>query len=198
MRKYTLGLALLALLAFAAVAANSASAAEWLAGGEKITSELATDSESVGNFTLEDMKLGSAVECAAKDTGTVGPGAKDKVSTVTLSGCKAVKGCSTVDTVTANNLPWTTSLVTEKEDEITSSGAGSPGYLVECTVAGILGDDLCTKATAKVHIENTASDVNALFNTEEEANCTLGGEKAGLVHGTELILLESGAALSAS
>jgi hypothetical protein len=198
---HIIGLALVAVLACSAAVAASAFALEstWLVAGAKPAAAVKTD--STGKILLEDMSFGAAVECATADKGTVGPGPKDTVTEVVFSSCTVEKGCTTVDAVTAVDLPWTSTVTlsgTAFLDVLTADGAGAPGYLVECTILGILADDVCTKAEATVNLENLTSEVNALFNTEEEAKCSLGGEKAGLVSGTETILVEGGQALAVS
>jgi hypothetical protein len=196
---HILGLALVAMFAFAAVAAGSASATEWLVSGAAAPAGSATT--STGSIELEDMTLGASVKCTTTtDEGTVGAGAADTVTKVTFAGCTSPKGCTSVDNVEAIHLPWTTTAsgtAPSFKDTISEKGTGgAPGYLIECVSAGLLLDDSCTKATANVEVKNLTSSVEALFNTEEEAKCSLGGEKAGLVHGSEVISATGGLTLA--
>jgi hypothetical protein len=191
-----LGIALVAVLACSAVA--SASAAEWLVGGKSLTSSVKTVGS--GSIVLEDMKVGAAVKCNTTESGTVGAGAADSVTAVSFSGCTTVKGCSSVDAVAAVDLPWATELTSTSKDLIEQKGAGEPGYLVECPVAGILLDDTCKRADSFVEVTNASGKVDAFFNTGEKAKCSLGGEE-GLVNSEgvpEVISTESGEALEVS
>jgi hypothetical protein len=183
---HVIGVMLIAAVAFSALG-GSAVAAEWLLDGSPIATATAATTE--GNVVLEADGLGAGVECHVVATGTVGPGAADEVKTVAFSGCVKLGNCSTFDSVAAVNLPWKTEvlLVNGKWfDDLTQGpgAAGAPGYLVECLVGFLLADNVCKKAEAKVELVNLATDVEDLFNTEEEAECTTGGP--GLVHGAQL------------
>jgi hypothetical protein len=179
-------------------AVASASAAEWLVGGKSLTSSVKTVGS--GEIVLEDMKIGAAIKCRTGEAGTAGPGAADSITAVTFSGCTAVKGCSSVDAIATVDLPWATELTSTSRDLIEQKGAGAPGYLVECLVAGILLDDTCERADSFVEVENASGKVDAFFNTGEKAKCSLGGEE-GLVNSEgvpEAISTESGETLEVS
>jgi hypothetical protein len=210
-----IGLAIMAALAMSAVAAGSASAAhQWLIGHAAITSPVTIHSH--GLLLLEDTKAtGGAVKvhCAGHDVGTVGPGALDLVTKVTLEllGTKKQIACN-IDTagqckqpVTAEavNLPWHTELtlitlggIPTVRDMLMSSGAGNPGWAVTCNT--ILGNvtDTCTLALGHTGVQNVSTGVNAIFDANSpNANCSQGGAGTGVVRGT-VSLLSPGAGLS--
>jgi hypothetical protein len=180
---------------------------EWLVNGVAVTGEVAVDSESVSTkpLELEDMGTGVKISCEGTDKGTVGPNGKDKETVVTenLASCKVLAGsgtCKKILAVKAVDLPWATQL-RKTRDEISAEGAGSPGWLVECEgFLGIKVDDTCTLATGTTAITNLGNGtVESLFDgSSGEANCSVGGEKQGLVIGPVILLTESGLPLAAS
>ena len=203
-RKKVLGIALFASLLVLASFASSAFAltSQWLAGGNVITGEqgpLTTDSE--GNIVLEEMNSGAKVTCKKTlDTGTVGPGPADTVSAVTFEECKGEGSCGTFESAEAVGLPWTTAVVLLEGSAHFWDLLANGGYKVTCKILGVKISSTCTKEDAFVQLEPNipSSDVDALFNTEEEATCNTSGKATGLVHGEELILLTNGEALSVS
>jgi hypothetical protein len=207
MRKIqTVGLALVAVLAMSAVAVASASAAEWLLNGAKITA--ATSAPSEGALTLEDTKApGGAVkvECSGKFVGTVGPLAADSITEVlSLTGTSTISctiithgACEgTTAEVKGIHLPWTTELLlateTEFRDDIVSGTGGEPGYTVVCKT--ILGNvtDTCTGKTSSEEL-NVTGGVEGIFEAKsEKANCSLGGTGSGVILGKGISKTASG------
>jgi hypothetical protein len=208
MRKIQIiGLALFAMFAFAAVSVTTASAettllAEWLVEGKPVTASTATVNE--GELLLEDMSTATDVLCSGKFVGTIGANGVDSITLVedleakdnllnciiTAKGaCEEANGSLIL--VTPVNLPWATKLILMENgeflDEIFSSGVGNPGYLIECKALGIKVDDTCTGIT-QTQEKNVTGGVEGIFNESEAitpaGNCTIGGEKAGLVVGS--------------
>jgi hypothetical protein len=176
---------------------------------------------SVATLELEDSKatLPTTVKCSSTDTGDVGPEGQDKVLTLTLTGCTSVKGgCSSHILASGVHLPWSTQLVEvenskkEKEvrDKVFNSGAGQPGWKVNCTnVIGGSEEDVCEFETGtefNLGIDNVTSgahkgDVAALIDaasSERPAKCSKGGAKSGFIFGTTFILSNSGTKLTAA
>jgi hypothetical protein len=201
---YTVGLALAAVLAMAAISASAAFALEstWLVAGVKPAAAVASDTVNVGNTVLTDDGTGVSVTCSnVTSKGTIGPGPADETSSVTFVTADCTSSQATVDNVTACHLPWATKVVlsgTEFLDSVTAKGAGSPCYLIEVSVAGILVDDTCEKAEATLTLANQTSTVNGTFAEEEKGNCSIGGKEEGLIKGVESILIESGSTLAVS
>lgn len=191
-----MGLALVAVFAFAAIASSSAFAApEWLLGGKSITKPVAVKSKSVGKLLLADLGAGTSIVCEGTDEGTVGPGAMDLVSKITATNCsfEEAGSCESGKPVTAKavNTPWLTELFdngTEVRDDITSEISGKlPGWVVECTVAGIFKiQDECT-GLSTTGMDNVTGGVDALFEAlTPKANCSVGGSGKGDVSGVDL------------
>jgi hypothetical protein len=206
MRKIQIVLALVAMFAFAAISVASASAettllAEWLVNGVGVTTS--TPSVSEGELLLEDMGTGTDILCSGKFVGTINANGADTITlvedlagkdntitcTITAKGsCEEANGSAI--SVTAVNLPWATLLILMENgeflDEISSSGAGNPGYLVECKVVGIKIDDTCTGST-QTQEKNVTGGVEGIFNESETitpaGSCTVGGSGQGLVVG---------------
>lgn len=174
------------------VTALASAAPEFLINGQPITSKK-ENSITSSSLLLEETSLKIDITCEVSGTGTVGPGATDTTSTLTTSKCESKSGCSTVNAVTAVNLPWKTELLdvgaSEIRDAITSGGSGAPGWLIECTVLGVKVSDTCTTAEASSKATNLENNVDMTFEeTSELSNCTLGGAKTGLTLG---LFLES-------
>lgn len=209
MRKIqTILLALVAVLAFGAITAAGASALEWLVDGLAITGAVSVDSESVAAkpLELEDMGTGVKISCEGTDEGTIEPAGKDKETVVTenLASCKVLAGsgtCKKILAVKAVDLPWKTQLLGTGRDEIKAEGAGAPGWLVECEgLFGIKVDDTCTIEGGSTAVTSLANGtVETLFDANSgEANCTVGGEKQGLVIGPVILLTLDGLTLAVS
>ncbi len=183
--------------------------------GEWETKELTETVEvtsSSSALTLEDKAEKTAIECSGLDTGTVGAKGSDSVVTINNIKCKFVSGkvgsCTESDGVKANpaNLPWTTQLEErtnsegkkENRDLITSLVSGkNPGWDVECTVGGIIKvTDECTGiSSTNVRPNRTVGSVETEFEKiseeKEPANCSVGGEKEGVVKGVITLSLRS-------
>jgi hypothetical protein len=169
---------------------------EWGAW-KAISSPLATTSE--GTLILEDTKAAfgpSRIECEGSDEGTVGPGTADELTKATATKCKVLSGACSEGSAVAHavHLPWKTKLEVingEVRDKIESSGAGEPGWNVECT-AIFKVEDTCT-GTTTTGIKNVSTGVDAIFDAKSaHANCTQGGAGSGVVEGTDHILNPTG------
>jgi hypothetical protein len=215
--------------AFAALTAASASAvtfllAEWLVGGLPITAELNT--EATGELELEETILGLKIVtlCSEILDGTIGPNGLDAVSEVlsltgvaisltALSGtaleCTNDQNCPE-PLVWAVHLPWESTVELMEEgtevffaDLLRSSGAGNPGWYVECMGTGTT--DECTVVEGVSNKTNEGSNVDSTFSeafTElaglKLANCTTGGNEVRLVAGLRTISLVGGGTLAVS
>jgi hypothetical protein len=238
MRKfYMIGLALCAVLGFSVAAAASASAvefllAEWLVNGSPITTSQNTNTE--GELLLEDEKatlgLKAMVLCSGVLHGTIGPNGEDtitgvlsltgvEISATQLSGealsCEGQENC-VEPLVWAAHLPWNTLLELMVEgtetffvDLILNSGAGEPGWEVECM--GTLGKptDECKAPEGVTNVETVAeglmgefSDAFTVLAGLKLANCSLangGALETGVVEGLGIISpAEPGKTLTAS
>lgn len=119
--------------------------------------------------------------------------------TITTKGaCEEANG--SLISVTPVDLPWTTSVAlsgTAFTDAITKE----PGYLIECKALGIKVDDTC-KGNTSTELVNVATGVEGIFSESETitpaANCTIGGEKAGLAVGSGITTHLTGGTLSVS
>ncbi len=182
------------------------------------TQELLATSEvtSNGELEMEDSKAlegGLGLKCRATVTGwvanpTSGAGV-DGVSSIKNIACSFTKKglCESEVNVKGGptGLPWGGRLIErEKEvrDELVSGRSETPGFSVECIISGILKvSDSCHRQgnTANVLANRGTGRIEAIFDkrTEEEpmADCSQGGENAGLVRGTFPIQLRSGNAL---
>ena len=204
MRKlHIVGLALFAVFAFMAVSAAGASAAEWLVDGAALSAAESVDSEAT--LQLSDATLFGTIklQCSGTDEGTVGPGAADKTNVIENLAktsktviCTVIEGgglCTEPATAEAVHLPWATTLESTTADDLTSSGAGNPGWFVKC--ANGLTDE-CTKALATLAIKNNANGTTeATFNAAENATCKNG---TGKVSGTVINLTLTGLTLAVS
>ncbi len=207
LRIQMIGLALVAVLVMSAAAAGSAMAEhQWLINGAPIASAIKV--HSLALVLLEDEKAtggATQVHCHAYDAGTVGPGALDLIESVTtelLKGsdklpCNFVKkgacNASPAPLALAIHLPWHTSIVlieNEVRDLILSDGNGAPGWSVTCST--ILGSvtDTCEEEPGKMGttaLSEVTEGVLATFDkVTPRAKCSIGGEKAGVVTGTDL------------
>jgi hypothetical protein len=175
---------------------------EWFVKGTPVTSNVTVKAKSVGGIVLEDTKTfggATAIECKMTGEGTVGTGGKDKVTTFLPSECLVVKGpCTSIISVSAVHLPWTTQLATvesKTRDKITTGEGGSPGWEVECNT--LLGKvkDTCSGETSTA-VENVTEGVKLIYDAgAAHVNCTLGGEGTGVWKGT--ILEENSEGLTA-
>lgn len=173
-----------------AVAADAYTGPTWTLSGSEVTSNVSIKSKDVGGLTLEDSGTGAAIECKITDEGTIGPEGKGKITSISTSACKTLKVCQEGEIVAkAVHLPWNTQLEeveASARDKISSSGAGAPGWSVECLVLGIKTKDECTGETT-VDYENVAGGVNLVYDSESSpSSCLLGGAGTGLALGVDL------------
>ncbi len=203
-------LALVAVFALSVVAASSAFAATeaalWLVSGAEVPAAgVPTNLEVVSTkkLVLEDMEAGplkqaTSVECGGTGTGNVLPEGLDEQLTATPEGCvrKTDGACETLESVAAVNLPWKTEVLQVTgsspelfEDALVSGTGGNPGWLVECETLLGKKNDVCTTNAGKTPLVNESSgEVLGTFETRsgEEASCTEGTSKSGLVSGQVL------------
>jgi hypothetical protein len=198
------GLCLVALAAMAMATAATASAAPvWeLNGAEVKGTEKVMASATLRLFDTKTAAGESEVECSGTTTGTIGPGKFDRVESVTVSSCKAVKVCETSfePKAKAVNLPWQTELF-ETEGKVRNkitevAGKGEPGWAVTCKVI-IEKTDTCTTETGKEGStletnEATHGYVLGAFErkTSGKAKCSEGGKESGEVEGIVTTLSE--------
>ena len=203
-----LGVAIVAIFAFGVVSAGSAFALESviLVSGAKATKAEPVNSANIGSILFEDMTEEIDVTCTTvTDTGTVGPGKEDHVTTVTISGCSS-SGCTGTPTVKAVKLPWKTEVVLSGSvylDLILSGGSGKPGYEVTCVKIISIKDTCETENGTTILTESsTSGDLQAEFpevvSESEEAVCSFPKTQKGLVVGRQLILSTEGLALTLS
>ncbi len=200
-------IALIAVFAFSVVAVSSAFAATeaalWLVKAEEVPAAgVSIDLEVVSThkLVLEDMEAGplkqaTSVECGGTGTGLVLPEGLDEQLTFTPEGCVRKTGgaCETLESIEAVNLPWKTEVLQVTgsspelfEDAIVSGTGGNPGWLIECETLLGKKDDTCTTDTSKIPLVNESSgEVLGTFENRagEEASCTEGTSKSGLVTG---------------
>jgi hypothetical protein len=170
------------------------------------------------SLRLEDTGAGTKVECS--DSGVPGTGVaviegpnKGKIVKAELpepekEGCKVLKGFLTctagkLTKVKGVNLPWNTEIFTTENKSLTqilNSGAGEPGWAVEC---GGATDSCVAVSPEKPESAELSSVVTggvllvlSRFESRGEAKCTVGGPKTGKVFGLIAILLNSGNGLS--
>jgi len=231
MKKLIVGL--LAVLPFAvfAVLTSSASAApEWLCGGQAIltSGNCVVSTENLGVLLLEDRGVHSGMECtvgAVAGAGSITTSTKGSTTSVTFgAGCTApatalnlkeeaeTNACEKVESIVAENLPWT-STISEEESGlwwilVESSTAGKgPAYKTTCQASKIKGiADLCESESTHTPLvlgENLAEEetvesvkillfsiffVNPPLEGEPEwATCSLGGAHQGIVEGENLL-----------
>jgi len=210
-----LGLMVVAVFSLSAVAASTASALQWLDNGKPIVQAagLLVLSESIGSVELSDLSAtggATAILCTGNNHGTVGPGDHGTIKLITATGCSFEPGkngaCETGEAPNAKavHLPWATLLLTVNgmtRNMIENSGAGEPGWVVECRFGGFFHvQDECTSKTGDPLIQNLANgDVHATFESSETAACNKGTSTSGMVVGLTLIFSDvSGLKISVS
>jgi hypothetical protein len=172
------------------IAPSLASASVWEVGEKSVTSNVAIKTKGAGGLKFEDTKtIGGAasVECEITAEGTVGTSGKGEVTSVSATGCKAIKVCEASGvSVKAVHLPWHTQLEeveSTRRERISSGGSGAPGWLVECLILGILIKDECTGETT-TGTENETEGAYLYFDPKSaHVACTQGGAGAGVVTG---------------
>ncbi len=164
-----------------------------------------------GSLLLKDLDspLGvSEVECWGEAAGTVGPGAFDLTTSVTVNAknCRAIKGCEKVESIEAVDLPWQTEVtepkVGEYVDLLNGDGKGEPGYKVVCKEVLNFTDTCTNSGTESLLLENKNTGgvllVLATFQKLRKGICsasTLSSKESGEVSGSLAVLLESGGGL---
>ncbi len=127
------------------------------------------------------------VECTGTDEGWIGSEGDGAITKVTISSCVRAKGeCEAGKTVTVSaiDLPWSTTLEGEAiRDTVKAAGKG-PGYKIECTAKGSKSVDECF-GTTSAKMKNNELKVEAEFEAASaKETCSQGGEKAGEIKGT--------------
>jgi hypothetical protein len=216
---------LFAVFAIGATIVTSAYARpNWLVSGAEIAVGVTEPSTSEGELLLEDMGAGTDVLCSGVLDGLIEREGFDLVEkALDLTGQSEVITCSFIlpgscepgmaPLVSAIHTPWLTELFEDAAglilDLILADGSGLPGYLVECLVLGLAFDDECTGETGAEVTNNVGfGDVEAMFSHTDElitapGNCTVGGEKMGLIGSEDepslvlsLVRVNSGLALA--
>ncbi len=201
-------LALAAAAAIGAMTAATASALQWLVGGKGLTGPVLI--KGSGTLTYADLSAGMTIVCEGTSEGTVGPGARDLISSIRQAQCKFATGLQgsceseekTAPTGEALNLPYLTLLLTKGSltlDRITADKGSGPGWAVKCGVGGILKvTDECTAGYTNTLVENTAGGVVTPFNEVETYSCTLGNSTSGMISGRPLDKSPASGTLSVS
>ncbi len=132
----------------------------------KVASSLAVD--STGKLTIEDQGWGDTrVSCTVQTTGGIEPAGKGTITSYFVSGCTASGSlCSSLDTVTAVNLPWKTALSEAGgviSESILSGGSGTPQWHFECTGGGVRREDTCNLNVSPAMHNGPSGNVDALF-----------------------------------
>jgi hypothetical protein len=177
----------LIVIACSATTAEGFEGPDWSVGGEgEVTKAVAVKSASSGTVTLEDTKL-FTIRCHARSEGTVEPDNKGSITSASMTECENVKGCSGAITAKAVHLPWSVALAEvegQPSVQLTNSGKGEPGWLVECTGESV--KDECV-GEMTVAIDDVSAGVDFNFATKgERGDCTHGGEGTGFTVGTEV------------
>jgi hypothetical protein len=210
------GLVFATVLMFSSLAATASFAAEILVRGESILGEIPfTITET---FELEDMKATGppTVLCSGSFDGETELGGALLLVTgvLTLSGealgnlleCEDKKDiCSSPVDVTAVNLPWdgeVENMVLGPEEYLLvllNATAKDPGYTVDCnSILGLISDT-CTAGSGgqQAVLKNETGGLLVEFSSSEATtppgNCSVGGEKQGLVVGNGVLTSSSGA-----
>jgi hypothetical protein len=187
-------LVLAAVMASAALVAPAvASAATWNIGGTPVTSAVAVT--GTGYLSLGPT-LGTTITCQIASAGTVSPAGADSISSLTFPICTSTVGASCVLHVSATpgTLPWATQLNGTSPLRDTISGISFVWvYGANCGLFS--GQTLAATGSLSPQIVNTATAVNAVFNSTSGSLSTTFGSSA--VNGT--ITIDSAAgALSAT
>ena len=131
------------------------------------------------------------------DGGKAGPGREGEITEVTATSCTFVEAgsCEASKPVSmkAIHLPWKTKLSEPASGEIrntlTEGTSGAPGWVVECTVAGIFKTaDECTGVTSTLTRNGAEGTVEAEFEKNSaKATCSIGGKESGRIEGIDAI-----------
>jgi|HubBroStandDraft_6_1064221.scaffolds.fasta_scaffold491597_2 hypothetical protein len=192
---------LFVVLLFNIVALSSASASEpeWLVGGSPLEAGQKINvnfySKNLDLILYEDMTTKTDLLCTVVGLEWVLPKGKSEIVAWTCSEPETMGGLcvnSSSVKISAIHLPWTTQLTNPEAgvfvDDIDEGTGGAPGVLVECET--ILGDvqDECTTEKGETLLTNTTegmveSEFMEEIAEEEQANCSVGGAKRGLLVG---------------
>ena len=182
----------------------------WLVDSVNPTSQQEVDSESTATgFSFADMKGGIFGEetellCFGTGLGTVGPGKEDRIQSITTTSCETMKGICGEPRVEAVNLPWLTSVeligASFYDDLVSTISGKMVGYSVICNK---LVEDKCEAALERVLLENgSGGTVNAVSSSADanqpKENCSRGGEGAGILNGTNIVLSVGGLTIAVS
>lgn len=163
-----------------------------------------------GSLLLIDTKttLGVAeVECWGESIGMIGPGKVGRVTEVKVEtkNCHNRQNCTTIVSVAAVHLPWSTEIFqteNKPEEKLVNGNGAEPGWAVTCKVIVNFTDECLQVAgkeeTLTLQNESTAGVllVRATFNNgPRKAHCTQSGAETGEVIGKQALLLKSGAGL---
>lgn len=166
-----------------------------------------------GSLLLKDTAalINSQVECSGESIGSVGPGKFGRVDKIEVSPaqCRVVRGCGTLLNVKAVHLPWQTELYESEKGVIlqalSSTGAGEPGWEVECEAGGTVVADKCEQGAGtqeSILLANKATGTELLvlgtFQHLRKANCSAGGKEKGEVVGALAGLISSTVGLRVS
>jgi hypothetical protein len=193
-----------------ALSAASAMALEstWLVDGAKPAAAVPMDF----TFTevIEDTKAGpfgedTAIECLGTGGGAIGPGPADRITNLTTVECLPKKLCGTSPIgYSGLKFPWITKIELINGvfyDDIVGE-VGEVEYLTICTVLGIKLEDTCKLALARAKLENSGSNVKAVFDSSDPnqpaANCSRGGNGTGLLSGENVFLSTEGLTFAVS
>lgn len=201
-----LGAAFFTVLAFGAISVASASARQWLKNGASIPvakEPAVTEGKwtilGLGIFGIAEIEI----ECNGKLNGTVGPLAKDEVTSVTdLAGNIKVEDCSIMRQssevclntsmlkfpaalVEGEQTPWTTELLEPNRGEIADdflAGAGKiPSFKVECELATKkFTEELCEGAVKTDPLKNVVGGVESQVLNAPSSKCNKGANSTRL------------------
>lgn len=195
------GVTLFAVLSLGVVALSLASASEpeWLVGGSPLEAgekvNVNFKSKNLELILYEDMTTKTDLLCIVIGLEWVLPKGKSEIVAWTCSEPETMGGLcvsSSSVKISAVHLPWIAQLTNPETgvfvDDIDEGTGGAPGVLVECeTIIGNVLDE-CTTEKGKALLTNTAegmveSEFMEEIAEEEQANCSVGGAKRGLLVG---------------
>lgn len=170
-------LVFVAVIGSLALGAASAGAVEWLDNGNKIAGSQALSVS--GPLLLDETTNKIEIVCETVGTGTVGPGAADSITGLTLANCLTLVGGCEKDEVTALELPWKTEVqepkAGESRDFIANGGKGEPAYLVKCELLGNIKQEVSCAGQTSVVLGNVFPDVLGLYDVKSETlSCGFG------------------------
>jgi hypothetical protein len=101
--------------------------------------------------------------------------------------------------VAAHGIPWKTELTLSGSNYdllILSEAGKEPGYIVICTILGILVEDVCTGEFGMI-LTNVTGGIDEEVSSSNETidpplKCSIGGEKQGLMQSIALLSSSSG------